>query len=392
MPRELITAIEIADSRLAQQVANIIDSLPDIHGVQWIAGLAEKNHTEPKIIPDILIIDEHPQADNLFDRLRVIFLHFPQTAVFVLSEEKRPQHIVEIMKAGAAEYFVTPLDEEALKAAVNALNSKLAIQNKDTKGFAYSFISSKGGWGATVVAANLATAMARDKDTSVGLCDMSFQAGDSSVLLDILPRTTIMDICRNYHRLDTAFLRGVMTPTSVGLDFLAAPPNPEESAEILPEHVAKILKLGKKIYDQLVVDCTSMSVGPCTCEAFRESEKVFVVTDLSVPAVRNAARLCQLIQKLGIPAQKVEIVVNRYIKGSAISLDEVEKTLHKKIFWLFPNDFDEIISSINRGIPLVKLRPSSPFSRNILEFAQKLNNPQSSENYRGIRGAFGKAI
>jgi len=85
-------------------------------------------------------------------------------------------------------------------------------------------------------------------------------------------------------------------------------------------------------------------------------------------------------------------VVNRYIKGSAISLDEVEKTLHKKIFWLFPNDFDEIISSINRGIPLVKLRPSSPFSRNILEFAQKLNNPQSSENYRGIRGAFGKAI
>lgn len=176
------------------------------------------------------------------------------------------------------------------------------------------------------------------------------------------------------------------------MDFLAAPLNPEESEEIIPAHVTKILDLARKLYDHIVIDCASMFVGECTIEAFRASDKVFVVTDLSVPAIRNAARLVKLIQKLEIPSSRVEIAVNRFIKGGAISLDEVEKTLGKNVFWLFPNDFDQIITSINRGIPLVKHYASSPFSKNVFDFVEKLHAPQVRENYRGIRGAFGKAL
>jgi pilus assembly protein CpaE len=135
-----------------------------------------------------------------------------------------------------------------------------------------------------------------------------------------------------------------------------------------------------------------MFIDECTVEAFNASDKVFIVSDMSVPAIRNAARLFQSIKKLGISPQKVEFVVNRYTKGGTLSIEEVEKTLGKRIYWLFPNDFDDIVSSINRGSPLIVYNSQAPFSKNVFDFSKNLLNPQSSQGYRGIRGAFGKAI
>jgi pilus assembly protein CpaE len=70
----------------------------------------------------------------------------------------------------------------------------------------------------------------------------------------------------------------------------------------------------------------------------------------------------------------------------------VERTLNKTIYWLFPNDFKNVISSINKGIPLIKFNPSAPLSKNIVNFSEKLRNPLPQEHFRGVRGTFGRAI
>jgi pilus assembly protein CpaE len=239
---------------------------------------------------------------------------------------------------------------------------------------------------------NSAAALARNKSGTVALCDMSFQSGDSSVLLDMVPPTSFADVSKNFHRLDLSLLRGCMARHKSGLEFLAAPPNPEESEDIRAKHLERTFDLFKKIYDHVLIDCTSMFINECTIEAFNASHKVFIVTDMSVPAIRNAVRLEQSFRKLGIMPQKVGFVVNRYTKGGTLSIEEVEKTLGKRIEWLFPNDFIDIVSSINRGTPLINLNPQAPFSKNIFDFSKKLLKPESDDGYRGIRGAFGKAI
>ena len=317
MAREVVIAIEIAEIHLAKSILDEMEGLPDVQALQWVDGIGEKGQSAVKGSPDIIILDEHPQAGDLFKRIHALRRNFPQTALFVISSDKSPHHIVEVMKAGVAEYLITPLDRNTLQAAIDEVRTKLANEGKIAKGSVYSFISSKGGLGSTVIAVNTAAAMAAKKNEAVAFLDMSFQAGDSSVLLDIAPNTTITDIARNFHRLDASFLRGVMAPTPSRMDFLAAPLNPEESEEIIPAHVTKILDLARKLYDHIVIDCASMFVGECTIEAFRASDKVFVVTDLSVPAIRNAARLVKLIQKLEIPSSRVEIAVNRFIKGGS---------------------------------------------------------------------------
>ncbi len=135
-----------------------------------------------------------------------------------------------------------------------------------------------------------------------------------------------------------------------------------------------------------------MQINECSLEAFDASEKVFVIIDLTVPSIRNAARLCELLSKHRLAPGKVEVIANRFIKGGSLSLEEVEKTLNKRISWLLPNDFKSVMSSINKGVPLLKFNPGCPLAKNLTSFAETLTKSPSTEKFRGIRGVFGRAI
>ena len=392
MANELILAIEMSQPNRAKAFLGLAKQIKGINILQWQSRTAEKGVAEAKAVPDIILIDDILESDDLLSRVHAIKDNFPKTTLIVVSENKDHQNIISVMKAGVSEYLVEPVQEDLLYNAIEEVRAKRANDGRLAQGRIYSFVSAKGGVGSTVLAVNTAVSLAIDKKNAVALMDMSFQSGDASVLLDIVPQNTIMDICENIHRLDVSFLRGVMSGHSTGVSFLPAPVNPEDSEEIVSEYISSILSLSKKLYDHLVLDCGSMHINDCSVEAFKQSDKVFVVTDMSVPSIRNTVRLCKLIRKFGISLEKIEIIINRYIKGGALSLNEIEKNFDKPVYWLIPNDFSDIVSSINRGVPLVKLSSNAPFSKNMFEFVRKFQGILDDPDFRGIRGTFGKSI
>jgi len=392
MTKELIVAIEIAHSDLSKMITKTLKDLSGVKLQTWTDNVGEKGTLAVRTIPDIIIIDDTPAAGELLSRVKTINANFSEASLLVISSNMDPQHIIDCMKAGASEYLTEPVKQNILTNAIEEVRARLANSGRLAQGRVYSFISAKGGVGSTVLAVNTAAAMAMENKSATALFDMSFQSGDASVLLDIVPQTTMVDISKNIHRLDVSFLRGAMSSHSTGINFMPAPQNPEESEDILAEHVKSVLGLAKKLYNQIIIDCSSMQINDCTLEIFKDSDKVFVVTDMSVPAIRNTVRLCKLMHKFGIGKEKVEIVLNRFIKGGALSLGEIEKSFDKPAYWLIPNDFSDVVSSINRGVPLVKLSPSAPFSKNVAMFIKKLIGVPDDKDFRGIRGTFGKAI
>jgi pilus assembly protein CpaE len=392
MAKELKIAIQVSKNSLEKSLTAFLKGQKAIDLQVWTSDMAESGPSAIKDIPEIIIIDDTSATDDLVLRVRQVVDFFPQSTVFVISKNQDPKTIIAVMKAGAAEFLVEPLDEQTLHHAIEEVRSKKTGTLQLSNGRIFSFMSAKGGVGSTVLAVNSATALALNKKSSVALLDMSFQSGDTSVLLDIVPQNTIVDICKNLHRLDLSFLRGVMTSHNTGLNYLPAPLNPEDSEEITEKHVSMLLHLSRSIYDHVVIDCTSMHVNDSSIETFKMSDKVFIVTDMSVPSIRNTVRLCTLIRKFGIGLDKIEIVVNRFIKGGDLTLAEIEKNFDKPVYWVVPNDFSNVVSSINRGVPLVKFSANSPFSKNVLQFVKKFQGLLSDQNFRGIRGTFGKTI
>jgi pilus assembly protein CpaE len=352
----------------------------------------EQNAQAGKKCPDIIVLDEGTDGGEIVTRLLQLQEQFVQSSIFVISPDTSPKNIVRLMKAGASEFISNPVTANNLIDAVEEFRIRRMNAGKVAEGKICSFISSKGGLGSSVVAVNSAAALAQQQGHTMFLCDMSLESGDLSVMLDTMPDLTIVDLCRNIHRLDVSLFRGAITRHKTGLDFLAAPHNPSDIKDIKVEHVQQILVLARKLYDYTFLDCPAMHLNDSTLASLNLSDRIFVITDLSVTAIRNASRLCKHLENLGIDKSRIEVVINRYIKGSTLSIDEVEKSLNRDVFWVFPNDFAEIVSSINCGLPLVKKNSSAMFSRNILDFVKKLQNPDVNGNYRGIKGVFGKAI
>lgn len=377
MPQPITIGLIIANRPLRQAIEAHLLACPAAKVLAGHEALAGEN------IPDILILEDESGHDTPL-ALKQWRQDYPESALVVISADKDPENIVRIMKAGGSEFLLTPVEKHQLLKAVEDIRHRRAATATATRGAIYTFINSKGGVGATVLSVNTALALQGGKNGRVALWDMNFQAGDSVVLLDLFPKTTIIDICRGIQRLDTDMLKNAMVPHKSGLELLAGPSQPEEHRSISASHVTRILSLIGNLYDQVVLDCPSLTVNHTTVEAFSASDKIFIVIDLSIPAVRDASRLFTLIRQAGINEDAVEFVVNRFAERGMLPIAEAEKNLTKKIYWLFPNDFDEVISSINLGDPLVLSNPSSNFSQSILTFVNKIKDPEHYKDTRSV--------
>ena len=284
-------ATDIPERRLVQTLAEAFRNQPNVSVIDQPATPGKGTE------PNVFFIDD--EAGDVLGRLRSVRRDFAQASIFVVSSDASPDKIVETMKAGANEYFLKPIDSQKIREAVNRLQLQLLEGEKKSGGKLYAFIGSKGGIGTTVLAVNTAAAMAKQKAGKIALLDLDLAAGDSSVLVDMVPKTTMSDVIRNYHRLDPAFLAGVMEKTSSGFDLLAAPAVPEEGLAITAAQIGRIVQHARSLYETVLIDCPAMPAEERILDNLRGMETVFLTIDLSVPAVRNASRLLKISAEKG---------------------------------------------------------------------------------------------
>ena len=94
--------------------------------------------------------------------------------------------------------------------------------------------SPKGGTGKTVIATNLAAALAKHEAKRTLLLDLDLQFGDAAIMLGLEPEKTIYDLVVAPGELDSEKLAGYATKHTSGLDVLPAPLRPED-AELVTE-------------------------------------------------------------------------------------------------------------------------------------------------------------
>src|SRR5207244_12548173 len=103
-----------------------------------------------------------------------------------------------------------------------------------------ALLGAKGGVGATTVAVNLAVAVARALGEAL-LVDLHVGVGDTAIFLGVEPRFTIVEALENTHRLDAAFLKGLLVRTKSGLDLLGSSPRVVHGS-IDPQRVRTLLE------------------------------------------------------------------------------------------------------------------------------------------------------
>ena len=108
----------------------------------------------------------------------------------------------------------------------------------------------------------------------------------------------------------------------------------------------------------MVVD-TSGGFDSKAINALENSDLIFFVTIVNLPALRNCQRCMELFDKLGIDKSKVQVLINRYMENDEISAEDVEEVLGKDIYWKIPNNYFTMMSAINKGVPVSSVNPDS---------------------------------
>ncbi|MEQ1908203.1 MAG: AAA family ATPase [Vicinamibacterales bacterium] len=294
--------------------------------------------------PEALLVDVRNDR-SILSQVGAIKRRYPSMGIAIVAKVLAPELMLESMRAGVTEAISEPLTSAAIQAAIGRV---MVHQTVPVQSRVYAIIGAKGGVGATTIAVNLAAALARVLDDAL-LVDLNFAAGDAGVFLGVEPRFTIAEALENTHRLDEAFLRGLVVRSRAGLDLLGSSPRIAPGT-IEGVRLRMLLEFVTRYYHSVVLDVPRMDTS--LLGSLDSATGIFVVVNHELPTLRSAHRLVtSLRQRYG---DRVGVVVNRSDKSAEIGVDDIEKTVGLKITHVFPNDYRQAVSAINKGQPLAE--------------------------------------
>jgi pilus assembly protein CpaE len=312
---------------------------------------------------DMLIVDvDATDPDDLGHLRRLVEERRGHGSVMATARDVSPHAVRELVRQGIDDFIPQPILPQDLLEAVATAGRKLAGAGRDgTGGKLIAVGRGKGGMGATTVAVHLALALLekrrrRDPAPKVCLLDLDLQFGDAALYLDLSVKAGLMDIIREPERLDEALFTSALTVHKSGLAVLPAP-NETVPVEALERETAeRLLTLACDAFDYVVVDLP-LAIAAWEQAVLTRADKLILVTQLSVPAVRRTRRLLDIFREEGLLRGRPGVLLNRHVRSfwDRGRLRQAVKALDQPIAFYVPNDYPQVLDAANRGIPLFEL-------------------------------------
>jgi pilus assembly protein CpaE len=335
-----------------------------------------------KVGPDVIFVDleSDPQVGLKFAQFLVE--SNLARAVVGAGPTDSPELILQAMQAGMIEYLPKPLDRDkvhssmqrVLKRAGRAAGLAAHAADQVAEGKTYCVFSAKGGSGSTTFAVNMAVELHRLSRKKTLLVDLDLELGETALLLGMQPKFSIVDLIKNFHRVDAGLLASYIERNESGVDLLSAPLQPVDFESVDGEMVGQILTFLKEHYDHIVIDAPK-TLNAITLSAFEQSDDIFIVTTPDLPSIRNVSRCLPLLREVGGAARGdewIKVVVNRFSPRQLIPLSDMEKTLGVKLFGTLRNDYQSTMEAINEGRPVV-LDRNSIYGQDVRQLASRVS-------------------
>lgn len=345
-----------------------------------------------RLRPSAVIITISNIGEPALNLIRRISHECPTTAVICASRDSSPDLILRTMRSGARDFLRLPIIEGEFATIIERTGEFVAEHVNDEpkkRGRAIAVFSSKGGCGCSLIATNLAIVQ---KSPTV-LVDLNLQSGDLELMLGLRPKFSLADVVENRERLDDALLTNYLTTHSQNVSLLAAPVKAESAEEIEPKHIYEVMELLRQRFDSVIID-TPHNFDALTISALDHADQILVVLTLEIHAIRSTRRALEIFNRLGYPAKKIRIVVNRWSKNIELDQKQVEDFLGEKVVGFIQSDYHAAVNSINLGQPLIESAPTSKVAGDLRQLAAQLFDGTTetgypiSENKRSFNSLF----
>ena len=303
----------------------------------------------------------------------------PDIGALLVVEELSTEMLRMALRAGVRDVIELPAESSQLLEAIERVAVTIRVQPRTPEalpaeavaeiGTVITVFSAKGGVGKSVIASNLAVALARNASGPVVLVDADLKFGAVAVMLKLTPQYTVLDVVAAMHRLDAELLqRLLMRHQPSGLLVLPAPVEPAFADQVSASDMVKIVKLLQTFCQYVVID-TPGDDNDVVRALLEDSDDILLIAGMDLPHIKNVKVGLRALQEANIPLSKVKLVVNRANSRVGFDVGEVERTLQMKADCLVPSDII-VPQSVNRGVPAVLGAPRSGVAKSMERLAE----------------------
>ncbi len=315
--------------------------------------------------PDLILFvlsDDVGRCHDALEHLREL-----SSVDVVVVGPRDPNSILGALHAGAASYLDETSDlERDLSVTLGRLST--SEHGKSPAGRLISVVSASGGCGRTLIASNLAVALAKQHGRC-GLFDLDLLGGDVATSLNLKPRHSIADLCRSIDKLDQKMFEQSLVEHESGVSVLAAPENWEDARQVTLDGLQKALRFGRGLFTNVVADLDAFWQKDLSY-ALKQSTSIVLLVRLDFAAIRKARRALTCFDRNGVDRESIVIVAARSGRHKEISAAQVESALGMKIRHSVPEDAHAANVSTNCGAPVLLEAPNSAISKAIVALAK----------------------
>jgi len=329
---------------------------------------------------DAVIVDVDCDIGQAIRVIEDICSRHPATTVMAYSSTNDSTLMRRSMQAGAREFLIEPFLSETVSEAIARTSSRLPGRGRNL-GKLLVFVPSRAGVGVTTIATNFALALRKESGAKVVVVDMDFQLGEIALGLGLTATFSVVDALANAARLDKEFLSTLLLRHDSGLAILSSPEKYNFFPSAIEEGADRLFPILREEFDYVVVD-TGTCPGALQEKLFLEADKIYLITEMTLPSLRNAHRLISFLSARD-GSRALELVLNRFnSRHGEIDEKSATKALGRPINWRVPNAWAAARAAQDSGIPLAMT--DSPVTRSLVQMARAAcGKPLSVEKKAG---------
>jgi pilus assembly protein CpaE len=274
----------------------------------------------------------------------------------------------DLIAVGFNDYLALPLSEGALSGvAERAIEQRergggsmaAGAALKDAKPRTLAVIGARGGVGATTVAITVASMLGVRLKEEVLLIDFDLHFGSLMLALDLEAIDALREALDQPDRIDALFIQQVAQKKTDHHYAIGAEEPPTGGFQARPHAANDFLRSVHRRFRWVVAD-VPRGDPVIQRQVIEASTDILLITDLSLPGVRDAMRLQQLVHDVA-PAARLHLATSGVIdaRRSAVKAADVERTLKRKIDCQIPADVPAALAAVNVGKPLSEAAPNS---------------------------------
>ncbi|MEE2644846.1 MAG: P-loop NTPase [Myxococcota bacterium] len=244
----------------------------------------------------------------------------------------------------------------------------------------------RGGVGATLSALNIAGILSTYGHETV-VVDMDLQMGAIPRFLNLNLERSLAEILGEVTEEESGPIHSAIDRHRSGIGVIAQEERIGELGIVTPESLPRFFDAVASSAEYVIVDGVRNFSDHSVAVMDLAHQIVLVVTQ-DVASIRVAQKSMRLFRRLGYGSERFFLVVNRFSKRSALSVELIEQSLSLEVRAILSEDAELTEQAINEGVLLPEVNPKAKLCKDYLELTKQLVGIETPEKKKGFLSRF----